>query len=177
MKAPFFLLAAAALLSSCSAKIDTRVMSSGVQGPSAAGYIVVPPANLESPAYHQSKALIAKQLSAKGYQAANDGSLYLEVGIAARPASLSLRQSGKLLAEASTKRRAGKCQNQEYRLTVALTRISDGAEIYRGSAGEYHCKQPLEAVLPQLVGAALADLGNPKGDYVNSRWIKHRWFR
>ncbi|MFC4290869.1 hypothetical protein ACFOWX_00370 [Sphingorhabdus arenilitoris] len=177
MKYAILLAIAALTLASCSTKIDTRVMSSGAQNAAAARYILVPPAQLASPAYDQAGALVTQKLSAMGYEAAQDGSLYLEVGIASRPASLALKEAGKLLGPASTKRGSSRCKWNEYRLTVALTRIADGAEIYRGAAGEYHCKENIETVLPLLVDAALADLGNPKGEYVNSRWVKRPLFQ
>jgi hypothetical protein len=50
-----------------------------------------------------------------------------------------------------------------------MTRISDGAELFKGRAAEYHCKMTAEEAMPALVDAALADLGKPRGSYVLKR--------
>jgi hypothetical protein len=53
-----------------------------------------------------------------------------------------------------------------------LTRIADGAEQFRGSASETHCKQGLSTILPLLADKAMADLGSPRGEYVLKRVIR-----
>ncbi len=101
-----------------------------------------------------------------------DGALYLEVGVSARPASTALLTSGKILSSANGKKPSRNCPQLEHRVSLALTRIADGAEVYRSSAEEFHCKLPLTETLPILVEKAMADLGNPRGEYVTRRALK-----
>jgi hypothetical protein len=169
MRAYFPILAASLLMASCVQKVDTRVNNAGVSSPVAASYILVAPDKVTSPAYDTAKALVAEHLAKKGYSASESGSLYLQVGVASRPASLTLKQPDITLGEASKKPSSKRCPLNEYRLTLSLTNVADGAEIYRASASEFHCKLSLETVLPVLVDAAIADLGKPKGAYVIER--------
>jgi hypothetical protein len=101
-----------------------------------------------------------------------DGALQLEVGISARPANIGIKQPGKTLAAPGKIKSSRACIHQEYRLSAVLTRIADGAEQFRGSASETHCKQGLSTILPLLADKAMADLGNPRGEYVLKRVIR-----
>jgi hypothetical protein len=163
------LLATSLLLTACVQKVDTRVNSAGAASPTPASYILVAPEKVTSPSYKAAQWLVADRLSKRGYTVSETGTLYLQVGIASRPASLELKQPDTILGEASKKPPSKRCPLNEYRLTVSLTKVTDGTEIYRASASEYHCKLSLEAVLPVLADAALADLGQPKGAYVIER--------
>ena len=171
MKILLLPLTAGLILSACVKKVDTRISSSGLQNPSPASFILIAPEKTSSASYDIAQAEVKKRLALKGYSASDTGALYLQIGIASRPASLSLKQGESEIAKASGKKTSKRCPLKEYRLTVALTQISDGAEIYRSSAGEYHCKQSLEQVLPILADAALADIGAPRGVYSTKREI------
>jgi hypothetical protein len=61
------------------------------------------------------------------------------------------------------------CADKEFRVGITLTRIADGTELYRSRVAEYHCNLPLADALPDLVDAALADLGQPRGRYSTLR--------
>lgn len=158
-------------LAACAQTVETRVNSAGLAGALAARYIAALPDKVSSPEYETARGLIAAKLSARGYIAAADGTLFLQIGIAQRPASLALKQAGRVLSPASGARASTRCVLREYRLTLALTKIADGTEIYRASASEFHCKLDIERVLPALVDAALADLGAPRGGYVGKRTL------
>lgn len=157
------------LLSACAQTVETRVVSAGVAGAAPTRYIAALPNKISSQEYDIAHNLVATKLADRGYVSAADATLFLQVGVAQRPASLSLTQGGTILSPASAKRGSRRCAISEYRLTVALTKIADGAEMYRAAASEYHCKLNIGAVLPRLVDAALADLGKPKGGYVTKR--------
>jgi hypothetical protein len=143
--------------------VETRTISSGVQGINPASYVMVSPEKVASAELTSAQSQVQKRLAEKGYRPANDATLNVQVGVAARPASLSLTQPSGILGEARKKSAPSKCSWNEYRVTVVITQISNGGEVYRSSAGEYHCKESLDQTIPALVDAALADLGAPRG--------------
>ena len=165
-------LTAALALSACVKKVETRINSSGAQDAATGSYIWIAPEKTESRILKLAQGLVAERLKAKGLNSSQDGKYYLEVGVASRPASLALSQSGGTLAAASTKRSSRNCQWNEYRISITLNRISDGQALYRSSAGEFHCKQSFAQILPVLVNAALADYGNPRGAYAVKRKLR-----
>lgn len=95
----------------------------------------------------------------------------MQVTVDSRDAALSVGGAAGLtdLAAAKKQKPLQSCKDKEYRFGVTLTRVADGAEIYRGRAAEYHCKMTLVEALPKLVDAALADVGAPRGAYTLSR--------
>jgi hypothetical protein len=162
------------MLTACVQKVDTRVNSAGISNPAVASYILVAPEKVTSPTYKAAQWMVSDRLYKRGYTISDTGSLYLQIGVASRPASLALKQSNATLAEASKKPSSKRCPLNEYRLTISLTNVADGAEVYSASASEYHCKLTLDAVLPVLADAALADLGQPKGAYVVERTLPNQ---
>ena len=162
-------LIAALALSACVKKVETRINSSGAHDVATGSYIWIAPEKTESRILKLAQGLVAEQLKAKGLNSSQDGKYYLEVGVASRPASLALSQPGGILAAASKKPSNRNCQWNEYRISITLSRISDGRALYRSSAGEFHCKQSFAQILPVLVDAALADYGNPRGAYAVKR--------
>lgn len=163
------MLFAPVMLAACTPTVETRVSSAGAAGAVPAHYIAALPEKVSSAEYDRARGLIMTKLGERGYVSAADGTLFLEIGVAQRPASLGLKQGDIVLSPAQAKRASRRCPPLEYRLTLALTKIQDGAEIYRASASEYHCKLGIDMVLPVLVDAALADLGEPKGSYAKKR--------
>lgn len=158
-------------LAACTAPIETRISSNGLTALAGGTYVldgsVAPGAELVI-----AQRLVNEALSRKGYAAADNAELNLEVTLSSRPAQLSLTMAGTQLAAARQRARKG-CSNVEYRLGVALTRIADGVVAYQSSAAEYHCSAALNDVLPFLVDAALADLGKPAGAYIIRRKGQH----
>ena len=169
MKVGLIIVCSTLLLTSCVRHVDLRTDSSGISPVSPAGYLLVTPEKVVSPELAKTQEIVAQRLSTKGYSASENGTLYLQVGTAIRPASLSLSKPGAVLAKAYKKRGSSKCVWTEYRVVIALTAISDGLEVYRGSASEYHCKESLTETLPILIDSALAGLGNPRGAVTTRR--------
>jgi hypothetical protein len=173
MRSCHFLLLTALALTGCTRTIETRVSNAGLgQKLEQAGFVLMPPEKTASSELLKARSLVIAKLTTLGMTESKDGPLYLEVGVSARPASTALLASGRILSSASGKKQSRNCPQLEHRLSLALTRISDGAEIYRASAEEMHCKLPLTETLPILVEKAMADLGNPRGEYVTQRVLK-----
>jgi hypothetical protein len=151
-------------LGACATPIETQISSSG------AG--ITSPIRFSSEgraATDEARKLVLGQLQSKGLVLDAAGEARLEVTLAARPSALALSADGKPLSPALTKKDSRRCKWQEYRLGVGLYRISDGAELYKASAAEHHCKEALNQVMPMLVDAALADLAAPRGSYIVKR--------
>jgi hypothetical protein len=172
MRPRLFLITCALALSGCAPTIETRVSNSGQKNVEKLAFMLAPTEKTASSELLMARDLVVTKLKTNGYEAQDTAPYYLEVGVSARPASLALLEANKTIAAASPKRPSRKCPLQEYRVSVALTRISDGAVMYRASAGEYHCKAALANTLPALVGHALTDLGNPRGDYIVKAKVK-----
>ena len=162
----FFLVTSALVLSGCTRTLETRISSAGQTNIEKSGFILAPLDKTASAELIAARDLVVANLKFRGLNPSDTGPYYLEVGVSSRPASLALLETDKTLAAASPKRLSRKCPLQEYRVSVALTQIADGAALYRASSGEFHCKAVLADTLPPLVDHALADFGNPRGDYV-----------
>lgn len=158
-----FVFAISLFLAACTGPIETRVDSSGLAASQPAIFVVDPDA---TGLVAGAQAKVAMALIERGYRAEPAGALNLQVTISDRPASLALQSGARTLSPSVGKKR---CAKREYRLGLTLTRIADGAEIYRSSAAEFHCKLPIEDVLGNLASAALADLGAPRGSYTLKR--------
>jgi hypothetical protein len=161
MKATF--LAFPLLLAACTGPIETRVDSAGLANVSPGAFEVdADSSNLSENA----DTLVINALAQKGFRASSTASLSLQISVSNRPAAVAIQSGSATLSKAASKQR---CADREYRLGITLTRISDGAEVYRATAAEFHCKLTLAQVLPVLVKSALADLGAPKGSYALTR--------
>lgn len=170
MKQWLVLVGAVSLGTGCSSDIETRVSSSGVSSPDPAAYMISTVAET-SPEMRSAYRLVALAMARKGLTLAKEAPLHLEITLDARPAALSLgsKDGAEALSPAKRRKPLQSCEDREYRLGVTLTKVSDGIEIYRGRAAEYHCKLEMADALPTLVRATLADYGNPRGSYVLSR--------
>ncbi|MFN3450762.1 MAG: hypothetical protein ACK4ZE_01270 [Sphingorhabdus sp.] len=157
-------------LSGCAQDVQTRVSSAGMPDAAAGAYMISTTETM-SAELRQAYPLVTKTLASKGYSIANEAPLHLQVTVDSRDAALSV--GGAVgptdLAAAKKQKPLQSCKDKEYRFGVTLTRVADGAEIYRGRAAEYHCKMALVEALPTLVDAALADVGAPRGAYTLSR--------
>lgn len=170
MRAYWLPFAMAILLSACAGSVETRVTSAGENGVSPASYILPSAIEAEGVELSRAKAIIAESLSAKGFIASDNAAVNVEVTLSSRPAALGLTAGTKqILATPRKKKPFQSCGDKEYRLSIAMTRIADGVELYRGSAAEYHCKMSLSEAAPSLASTALADLGQPKGAYILKR--------
>jgi hypothetical protein len=157
-------------LSGCAQDVQTRVSSAGLTE-SPAGAFMISTTEATSAELRQAYPLVTKKLASKGYSIAKDAPLHLQITLDARDAALSV--GGAVgptdIAAAKKQKPLQSCKDQEYRFGVTLTRVADGAEIYRGRAAEFHCQMTLLQALPKLVDAALADVGAPRGAYALSR--------
>jgi hypothetical protein len=162
-------LGCALLLSSCARHVETRTESAGISPLNPATFVLVTPEKIVSPDIIRAQEIVTSQLITKGYTISQNGALYLQVGASVRPAALTVSDARKVIAQADKKRSISRCVRNEYRISIILTDIASGREVYRGSAGEFHCKESFAGTLPVLVRAALADLGNPRGTYITKR--------
>ncbi len=158
------------LATACSSGVETRISSSGVTSLKTEPYTISTIA-ATSGELRSAYAMVSENLAKKGFGVAEQAPLHLEITVDQRDASLALGSNQGLENISPPKRRKPlqNCSDREYRLGVTLTRIADGAEIYRGRVAEYHCKMSVTEALPALVDAALADLGQPRGSYIVKR--------
>lgn len=158
-------------LAACAGPIETRVNSAGpgVANSSTILKEEIPTASAAA----QARAAVIMLLADKGYRETQSGDVQLHVAFAERDAAISVKAKSADavtdIATAKMHKPLQSCADREMRLAVTLTRITDGAELYRGTASEYHCKAQMAEVLPALVTAALADLSQPKGAYKITR--------
>jgi hypothetical protein len=173
MRSAPLLLVTALALTACTRTIETQISTAGIaQKLEQSSFVLMLPEKQASAELLQARSLVTAKLKALGMSESNDGALYLEVGVSARSASIALIAPGKTISSGNGKKQSRKCQQLEHRLSLALTRIADGVEIYRASAEESHCKIPLSETLPLLVDKALSDVGSPRGEYVTRRLLK-----
>ena len=154
-------------LSGCSGPIETRILSAGQGIDGGISLVQTPPASppLNAKAHELALAGLQKHVGLS----AGEPSHQLTVTLSERPAALALhageKQAVRVVAAAKRRKPLQNCDDREFRLTILIMRISDGAVGYRGEASEYHCKASIEESLPHLVDAALADLRSPKGPH------------
>jgi hypothetical protein len=161
-----FLITCGLFLAGCAPMAETRISSAGQSNVEKLGFILAPADKTASSELTQGRSLVISKLQQLGFEQNDIGPYYLEIGVSARPASIAILEADKTVARANTKRPSRKCPAQEYRVSLSLTRIADGAVMYRASSGEYHCKAALAATLSPLIDHAMADLGKPRGEYV-----------
>jgi hypothetical protein len=173
MKQRLTVLLTALLATACSANVETRVSSSGINSPRPDQYMISTFAEA-SPELRNAYKLAARNMEQKGFALAKSAPLHLEITLDARDAALALGSTDgpETLSPAKRKKPMQSCEDKEYRLGVTLTQVADGAEVYKSRAAEYHCKMPMADALPVLVNAALADFGKPRGSYVVKRKAK-----
>jgi hypothetical protein len=155
-----FILALAVPLAACAGPIETRIDSKGLSPFEPATF------QMDADAPPLPASLVTAVLEQRGFRTADAAALNVQVTLSDRPAILALQEGKVVISPAAQKQR---CADREYRVGVTLTRIADGATIYRGTAAEFHCKQSVDQALPMLVSAAIADLGSPKGAYAVKR--------
>jgi hypothetical protein len=154
------------IVSACVGPIETRVDSRGLNEAQPVSILADTDVAVASSEAHR---VVEQALFAKGFRAASESpkaDVSLHVTLSDRPADLSLNAGSEVLAPPSGKKR---CAKREYRLGLTLTKIADGAIIYKSHAAEFHCKQTVQQALPALVDAALRDIGAPRGAYIVKR--------
>jgi len=158
-----------AMTASCAGPIQTRIQTQ-VAAPVTdhKQYRFTETPEQQSAAYQTARKLVAQELGNRNLSQDDTALMLVQIAFADRPASIAIT-AGKEEKQASVaiaKKREflQACEDSENRLTIYIVRQADGAQIYSGSAAEYHCKGKFEDSLPHLVKAALSDLGaSPDG--------------
>ncbi|MEP3451843.1 MAG: hypothetical protein ABJN65_08815 [Parasphingorhabdus sp.] len=121
---------------------------------------------------------LRQALEAKGYLESKSASILLSSSIANRPASIAIQLGEGENARTVTSTKANKlfqsCKDREHRLIVTMVQRDSGAQLYRGTASEYHCKADLTLSLPHLVKAALSDLGQSSNGEDHQKVLERR---
>ncbi len=170
-----WLMAAVALasLAACTPAVITRIESKGETGNpviTPASFAIIRPTKIGlSAEWDAAASAVAAKLSAKGFAASEPAVYAVDVTLSSRPANLALAVDTGAGVQSNNKQGNKNCANNDYRLTVGVTRIADGMLLYQGSAAETHCKDALSAIVPVLVDAATADFGAPRGAYIIQR--------
>ena len=74
-------------LTACTKTIETRVANTGMgQKPAQADFVLMPPEKTASAELLKARNLVIAKLKTLGMSESKEGSLYLEVGVSARPA-------------------------------------------------------------------------------------------
>jgi hypothetical protein len=169
MQRLFKLIGITLFVTACSSGVETRIHSSGT-GPLSAQTYHIAMAEGASADVRRAYVLVQDALSAQGFAPADDAAILLQITVDSRDAALALGTIGpQNLSAAKGRKPLQNCADKEFRLGLTMTRIADGAEIYRSRVAEYHCKMPLSDAMPSMVDAAVADLGKPRGSYLIRR--------
>ncbi|MDZ7587992.1 MAG: hypothetical protein U5J78_02080 [Parasphingorhabdus sp.] len=177
MVRPLILFVTAIILASCAGPIEQRIVSSGSGATGSGSYILADSGKNSSSSAQTAYAAVEKSLAERGWTKAPDSdesaAHILTVAVSDRPADIALTQQSAnrsvTVSAAKQHKPLQRCTDREYRLQVRIERLSDGTQIYGGSASEYHCKTTLDEVLSVLAGAAVADLRSPRGAYIVER--------
>lgn len=151
-------------LSGCAGPIQTRVKNHmAIALPDQPGFAFPKSIDGENPTQQLAKKLIAAALIEKGFRPNDNPRLLVETALAERPADIAIAagetDQRNQVATAKTRELLQSCKDKEHRLTIGIFDITDGTQVYSGSAAEYHCKGTLQQSLPHLVDGALAELG------------------
>lgn len=170
-------LIAIASLGACTPAVITRINSKGLVGNAAiapASFAIIRPIKtISSAEWNAAQDAVVAKLSAKSFVAAEPAVYSVEITLSSRPANLALSIDEGAGIPSNGKQSSSSCVNNEYRLTIGISRIADGALVYQGAAAETHCKDALSAIVPVLVDAAMTDLGAPRGSYNVQRIKPH----
>ncbi|VAW03057.1 hypothetical protein MNBD_ALPHA04-1855 [hydrothermal vent metagenome] len=164
------------ILAACTGPIETRVetlVPTALPATKIFSFTEKPEQN--NRLYQDARAMVASALESKGFSQADSASILVQIALANRPANIGIDVGEN---EEKTPRSVEKkqkflqsCKDREHRLIVTLTDQITGSSLYSGIASEYHCKGTLEASLPYLVEAAMADLGSAPHLNIRKRTI------
>lgn len=151
------------IMAGCAGPIETRISSTGEEQAVAGSFMLASLPEDSATELAAAQALLVQGLTEKGYRLANDADMVLTVGISDRPAQLAVKNGSRILSPAKRPRLLQNCADREYRMTIELTRKTDGTRLYSGNANEYHCKASLTETLPSLAKRLIADIERPRG--------------
>ena len=166
------------LASACSGPIETRITThsaAALPKPKHFQYSAKP--GQDSPSHAIARDLVSAALLDAGFKQKDAASILVSVAFADRPASIAVSAGDgpdvESIAEIKEREFLQSCEDQEHRLSVTIVNQVSGANIYTGTAAEYHCKAEFGDSLPHLVKAALSNLGKSvnqdKRTVVNTR--------
>lgn len=158
-----------AMTASCAGPIQTRIqtqMAAPVTDQKQYRFTETP--EQQSIAYQAARKLVAQELGNRKLSQDDSALMLVQIAFADRPASIAItagkEDQSTPVAIAKKQEFLQSCEDSEHRLSISIVHQADGAQIYSGSAAEYHCKGKFDDSLPHLVKAALSDLGvNPDG--------------
>lgn len=177
LQKPIIALSLAALATSCSAPIATRIASEGrAPEAQAATFVLVNAPGEASSDEKTAHNMVISRLVQRGWRSDADNANYsLTISLSERPASIGIiaksvgGNQSKVISAPKKNKPLQSCDDVEQRLSIAIVRLSDGARVFRGNASEYHCKAQLNETLPYLVDAALSGIDNPNGNTIIHR--------
>lgn len=166
-RAPFLMIASLAL-SSCAGPVETRINAAGAGIATAQPLMLAPLAPGEEaarPGLVAGRQALGTALAAQGYRLAEDAPLAVTIGVAERPAriSVSAGQGDTALSPAKKQHLLQNCDDRLMRVTVGIVDRASGDVRYAGSAEEAHCHAALTDAMPRLVGKAVEDMHQPAG--------------
>lgn len=147
-------------LAGCSHPIETSLPSGSRVAMSS--YQIAKTTDNPSAAYELALSLVEQRLSAKGYNQADDGKLYLTVTLSNRDSDSSVtvkNDQNEATISAAKKRRLLKfCNDTAVRLSVTMQDISNGDILYNGSATQRRCDMDTEKSIEYLATVATSSL-------------------
>lgn len=172
--------AALLLLAGCASPVVTRIDAAvPAPLPARSSFAVVTPPGETALAHRQAIDMVSAALTQRGWTMAGSapeaGDHLLFVTLSDRPATAALQagdDAGKasaVIGPAPDRKTAKGCARRDHRLAVRLINRVTGADVYSGSAAEYHCKAALDESLPHLVAAALDGLDGLSGQRMVER--------
>ncbi|MEO9467575.1 DUF4136 domain-containing protein [Parasphingorhabdus sp.] len=173
IRSAFLIAISVAVLSGCSGPIETRVTTHSVAPlPQPEKYGFGDVSDQSNEHYETARNLVGAALKRKGLQMADDAPMLVDIGLAERPASISVSvgedSDTAIVAAQKEKKPLQSCDDKEHRLTVSIVDRATGQMVYSGTAAEYHCKGTISDSLPHLVRGAMSDFGNaPNSDVEN----------
>lgn len=158
----------------CSGQVETRISSTGAENIGSLEYQLAEQTTARQNAdFFSAQQQLVQALAARNIQQSNSAPVLLQVTLSKRPAQLGLTKGegevAKTIASPKKKKPLQSCEDQEYRLGVRFSKISDGSVLYAGDVAEYHCNASLPEVLPDMVSAIIGDMDGPRGDKVRHR--------
>ncbi|WP_164117719.1 hypothetical protein [Sphingorhabdus sp. Alg239-R122] len=165
------------ILPGCAPIVETYIRSGGVAPLAETGqYIFASPPGNVSPLHIKAKNLVADSLHLKNWTESTHAQYVVSVGVSSLPSDLEVYEnSGEGTGKTIIARRPeekgvlGNCSAIHHRLDVKIFRISDGRNMFSGTASEYHCKASIDDTLPFLTNAALRNFGRRAESAIEKR--------
>ncbi len=164
-------------LPACAPTVETYIQSGGVTPLAETGRYVFasPPGNMGL-LHIKAKNLVADSLHLKNWTEAAQAQYAVSVGVSSLPSDLDVYensgQGSKRVIIAKRPSKTGilnSCEVMHHRLDVKIFRITDGQNMFSGTASEYHCKASIDDTLPFLTNAAMRNFGRLAESVIEKR--------